>query len=199
MLNGKFRGVMVNGTMAFFQEFLKHPRQIASIVPSSQYLERRVVEAAGVISAQNIVELGAGTGKLTRAILRAMRKDAKLLSIEINPHLHGLVNRIKDSRLVAVCGDARNLNEIIGMNGFGPPEVIISGIPFSTMSQRSGSEILRGISSALLPGGRFVAYQVSNKVALLSQPLLGQAGVELELLNIPPMRVYRWEKHLDIS
>jgi phosphatidylethanolamine/phosphatidyl-N-methylethanolamine N-methyltransferase len=39
-----------------------------------------------------------------------------------------------------------------------------------------------------------VAYQVSERVASLCQPILGPGKNMLELLNIPPMRVYKWEK-----
>jgi phosphatidylethanolamine/phosphatidyl-N-methylethanolamine N-methyltransferase len=184
-----------NGRLALFQEFLKHPSQIGSVISSSRFLERRVVETAGIRSARTIVELGPGTGGTTRAILRAMSQHANLLSIEINPHLHALVSRIPDDRLITHLGDANGLKEIISMHGLGAPEALVSGIPFSTMSHGSGYQILEAISAVLAPGGRFVAYQVSNRVACLCQPILGKGQVKVELVNIPPMRVYRWEKN----
>ena len=186
---------LMDGRFAFFQEFLKHPYQIGSVIPSSRFLEYRIVEAAGISSAKTIVELGPGCGGTTRAILRSMATHARLLSIEINTHLHDLVSRIGDDRLIAHLGNAQGLKEIISIYGLGAPEVVISGIPFSTMSHASGTQILEAISSALAPGGRFVAYQVSKRIASLSLPFLGQGYVEVEFLNIPPMRVYRWEKH----
>ncbi len=185
----------MNGRLALFQEFLKRPSQIGSVISSSRFLERRVVETAEIRSAKTIVELGPGTGGTTRAILRAMSEHANLLSIEINPHLHTLVSRIEDDRLIAHLGEANRLKEIISMYGLGAPEVLISGIPFSTMSHGSGYQIVEAISAVLAPGGRFVAYQVSNRVACLCQPILGQAQAKVELVNIPPMRVYRWEKN----
>ena len=184
----------VDGRFAFFQEFLKYPLQIGSIIPSSRFLERRVVEAAGISSAKTIVELGPGTGGTTRAILHAMAQDANLLSIEINPHLHSLVSRIDDDRLIAHLGHANALKEIISMYGLGAPEVLISGIPFFNMSHTLGSQILETISSMLVPGGRFVAYQVRKRVDDLSRPFLGPARVKVVLLNNPPLRVYRWQK-----
>ena len=62
----------VDGRLVFIQEFLKHPLQIGSIIPSSRFLERRIVAAAGIASANVVVELGSGTGGITRALLRAM-------------------------------------------------------------------------------------------------------------------------------
>lgn len=150
--------------------------------------------AAGISSANTIVELGPGIGGTTRAILQAMAPHTHLLSIEINPNLHAITSRIEDDRLIAHLGNADELEETLSRYGLGGPEALISGIPFSTMNQFSGSKILEAISSVLVPGGRFVAYQVSSRVADLCQPYLGPAQVQVELLNIPPLRVYRWEK-----
>jgi phospholipid N-methyltransferase len=124
-----------------------------------------------------------------------MGQKARLLSIEIKQHLHALVCRIQDERLIAHLGNAQELNQIISMYRLGAPEVVISGIPFSTLSHTSGSQVLEVISSVLAPGGCFVAYQVSKRIASVCQPFLGQGQVEIQLLNIPPLRVYRWEKN----
>ncbi len=180
--------------IAFLQEFLKNPRQVASIIPSSRFLERRVVDLAEIPSARTIVDLGSGTGGITRAILAAMPACAKLLSIEINQRFYDLLGRIEDTRLVAHCGSAHELRETLALYDLPPPDVVISGIPFSTMNRPMGSRILETISSVLTPGGRFVAYQVSKQIENLSHPFFGSAQVALEVLNIPPLRLYRWEK-----
>jgi phosphatidylethanolamine/phosphatidyl-N-methylethanolamine N-methyltransferase len=183
-----------NHRFAFFQEFLKHPLQIGSIIPSSHFLEQRVVDTAAIPCAKTIVELGPGTGGTTRAILRAMPPDARLLSIEINPFFHALISSIKDERLISHLGSACKLKDILSQYGLDAPQAIISGIPFSTMSKSEGTQVIEAVSSMLAPKGCFVAYQVSERVASLCQPILGSGKNMLELLNIPPMRVYKWEK-----
>jgi len=185
----------VNSRLVFIQEFLKHPLQIGSIIPSSRFLERRIVAAAGVATANVVVELGPGTGGVTRAILGAMPRHARLLSVEINSHFHALVSGIEDERLIAHLGSACDLEEILATYDLGAPNAVVSGIPFSTMSRSVGSRILETVSSLLAPEGRFVAYQVSNRVATLCQPFLGSGKISMELVNIPPMRVFQWEKN----
>lgn len=194
MANGTPVRRLLNGRFAFFQEFLRHPLEIGSVVPSSRYLERRVLDAAAIESARTVVELGSGTGGTTRAILRAMRPHAKLLSIDINPHFHAMVSDIDDDRLIAHLGDAHDLPSILRRYGLDAPEAVISGIPFSTMDRQVGAEICQVISNLLVPNGRFVAYQVSNRVATLCRPLFGTERVALEFRNVPPMRVYHWQK-----
>lgn len=188
-LNGK-----PHERVVFLQGFLKRPLQVGSIIPSSRFLERRIVDLAEVRSAQTVVELGAGVGGTARAILDALPATASLLSVEINPAFCALVERIKDPRLIVHCGPAEDLRTTLAQYGLPAPDAVVSGIPFSTMSPKTGSRILEVIYSVLAPGGRFVAYQVRSQVATLSRPLLGPAHIELELFNIPPIRLYRWHK-----
>jgi len=195
MSNAKPVFSLINGRFVFFQEFLKHPLQVGSIIPSSRFLEQRILEAAGIASVKTVVELGSGTGGTTRAILRAMPRHAKLLSIEINPHFHSLVSSIKDDRLIAHLGNASKLREIMSMYGLDAPDALISGIPFSTMKHNEASGVIEAISSLLPANGCFVAYQVSKRVESLCQPFLGPGRMTVELLNIPPMRVYKWDKN----
>ena len=180
--------------VVFLQQFLKHPRQVGSIIPSSRYMERRVVALADIASARTIVELGTGTGGITRAMLRAMAPDAKLVGIEINPRFQQLLTRIQDARLIPHFGSAEQLAEILREHQLPAPDAIVSGIPFSTMTPQLGSRILAAIADVLAPGGRFVAYQVSSQVAKLAQPVLGKPQRQVEFLNIPPMRLYRWDR-----
>ncbi|MFP3984131.1 MAG: class I SAM-dependent methyltransferase [Desulfurivibrionaceae bacterium] len=188
---------MNNNRFAFFREFLRNPAQIGSIIPSSRFLERRILEAAGLTSARTVVELGPGTGGTTRALLRAMPQQARLLSIEINPDFHAWVSSIRDDRLIAHLGSACDLREIMALYELESPDVVISGIPFSTMSHSEGSRVLEAVSSLLPPHGKFVAYQMRDRVAILGRSYLGSEKSVLEICNIPPMRIYQWEKQVD--
>jgi phospholipid N-methyltransferase len=178
----------------FFQGFLKRPGMVGSVIPSSRYLERRIVRQAELGSARVVVELGPGVGGTTRAILRAMSPEANLLSIEINPDFVPALRAIGDPRLVVHEGSAVELSAILAAHGLAAPDVVLSGIPFSTMKPELGRAIVRAVWGALAPGGRFVAYQVRDRVEKLGREVFGPAAVALELRNVPPMRVYRWEK-----
>jgi phosphatidylethanolamine/phosphatidyl-N-methylethanolamine N-methyltransferase len=180
--------------VAFFRGFLQRPQQVGSVIQSSRFLERRLIDLAEIAAARTIVELGSGTGGTTRAILRAMQTGARLLSIEINPAFHSFLCRIGDPRLVAHLGSAAELRAIMARYGLRGADAVISGIPFSTMHPPMASRILEEIAAALAPGGRFIAYQVRRRVEVLCRPHLGEAQVALEFLNLPPIWVFRWQK-----
>lgn len=187
--------ITLDDRLAFLRAFLRAPRRVASIVPSSRFVEHRIVTSSGVGATTTVVELGPGTGGTTRALLRAMPHHARLLSIEIDPILHGLLRRIGDPRLIAHLGSAEQLQETLKQYGLPAPDVIVSGIPFSTMDRAVGRRILEAVSAVLAHSGRFVAYQVRDRVAQLGSPGLDFKRVELEWLNVPPLRVFRWEKN----
>jgi len=185
----------VRDRVIFLQQFLKHPNQVGSIIPSSRFLERRIIQLAGVQSSRTAVELGGGTGGTTQAILRALPPEGRLLCVEINHEFCALLRRIPDHRLIVHHGSAWELQQAIACYGLPAPDAVVSGIPFSTMPKAAGSRILEEIAAALAAEGRFLAYQVSGQVEELMRPILGRAKFEVELFNVPPMRLYRWVKH----
>lgn len=180
--------------LAFLLGFLRRPDLVGSVVPSSRFLERRLINIANIAKARLVVELGPGTGGTTRAILDAMPKDSRLLAIEIDPQFASLLRSDPDPRLTVHLGSAEHIRETLAAYGLSRPDAIVSGIPFSTMPPVLGQRILHALWSSLAPGGRFVAYQFRGQVALIGRELLGKPNIEVELLNVPPVRVYCWRK-----
>lgn len=70
--------------ITFLAEFIKHPKHIGAIAPSSKLLAKRMVDAIDFEDAGYIVELGPGTGVFTREIMRRKKKHTKFILIEIN-------------------------------------------------------------------------------------------------------------------
>jgi phospholipid N-methyltransferase len=181
--------------LAFFLRFLNEPKQVGSIVPSSVFLERRLVRMGKVAQARTVVELGPGTGGTTQALLKALPQDGRLLAIEIDQRLAELVRSgIRDPRLIAHRGSAEHIAQALAQYALPAPDLVISGIPFSTMPRQIGKRILREIRTVLAPGGRFVAYQLRDRVAVLGRDFFGDAETDIELLNVPPIRVWCWKK-----
>ncbi|QJD59217.1 methyltransferase type 12 [Pseudomonas sp. gcc21] len=180
---------------AFFRGFLREPSQVGSVIPSSRFLEQRIVDASSLATAKRVVELGPGTGGTTRTFLRHLAQDAQLLSIELSPYFHELLGEIADPRFTNHLGKAEDLAAILAMHGMEQPDVVISGIPFSKIPKAIGTRVARAVRDSLADNGRFIAYQFRRDVAWITDPIMGEpASCSLELLNIPPMRVYSWFK-----
>ena len=178
----------------FFREFLREPEIVGSIIPSSRFLEEKIIRAAGLTDCRLVIELGPGTGSTTINFLRHMPANASLLTIEISKAFTECLNTINDARLINHCGNAEAIETLLQQYDLPAPDVVISGIPFSTIALETGRQILSTVHDNLAPGGRFVAYQFRDQVAQLATPIFGEPEVNQELRNIPPMRVYRWLK-----
>lgn len=184
--------------LAFFSGFVRHPREVGSVTPSSHQLERRLIRLAGIAQARTVVELGPGTGGTTRAFLRALPGDARLLAIELSPQFHERLGRqIRDPRARMQCGSAERIAEFLQAHGLPAPDAVVSGIPFSTMPPDVGDRIAAAVAGVLAPGGCFVAYQVRAHVARFTEPYLGTPEREVEFMNIPPMQVFRWTRRAE--
>jgi len=181
--------------LEFLRGFFHKPKQVGSIIPSSRFLERRIIRCADVAQARTLVELGPGTGGTTRALLRAMAPDARLIAIEINPRfVRHVRSQVSDGRLSVLEGSATDVAQLLAREGLEDADVMLSGIPFSTMPRPLGLAILRSVRGALRPGGRFVAYQFRDRVETLGREVFGRAKIQTEVRNVPPMRVYTWER-----
>src|SRR5262245_9504087 len=88
-------------SVAFFLGFLRRPKVVASVVPSSRFLARRVADPQSLARARSVVELGPGTGVITRTILDALPRESRLLAIEISEDFISLLKCEEDPRLIA--------------------------------------------------------------------------------------------------
>lgn len=180
---------------AFLRGFLQRPREVASVFPSTRYLEARVVEAAELARARCVVDLGPGTGGTTRALLRALAPQARLLAIEVNPDFCDRLRRlIDDPRLAVHAGSAEALVDALRRRGRPAADVVVTGIPFSNLPADVAQRIAAAIHASLAPGGRVVAYQCRTHVARYLEPHFGPPRVSWVWRSVPPMRVFVWAK-----
>ena len=98
--------------------------------------------------------------------------------------------KIKDSRLIPVNGDARQVREIARRHGVESADVIVSGIPFAFLSSRGRHELLKDTNDMLAPGGRFVVYQVTTHLIGLLEEYFRKVKTQFEVRNIPPHFVF---------
>lgn len=186
----------IKESAVFLKSAVANPKQVAYVFPSSPWLVKKVAKVAKLDRAKRIIELGPGTGGTTRAILNQMSENAELVSVEINPKFIDHINKtINDKRLTVSDKGAQNLAEIINDQGWEDVDVIISGIPFTTLPKGLDLAIMDSIHETLRPNGMFLAYQLRDHVSKLAEPLFGPYTFKMiEYKNLPPMRIYTWEK-----
>ena len=100
--------------LLFARNFLKYPKLLGSLVPSSPFLVNQLMSKVVWQRAQVVVEYGPGIGNITREILQRMRPDAVLVAIELNSEfVEYLRDEIRDPRLHVVYGSASEVGPIL--------------------------------------------------------------------------------------
>jgi phospholipid N-methyltransferase len=177
--------------LLFARNFFRHPRMLGSIVPSSRFLIKQLLEPIDFARARVIVEYGPGTGGITAELLRRMHADAALIAIEMNPDFVSyLRGSIHDRRLHVVEGSAVAVDDILRRFGHQRADYIISGIPFSTIPAPTRERILRKTRDALEPRGAFLVYQFSTRVFEDLKRIFGYVGRRFEPLNVLPAHLF---------
>jgi phosphatidylethanolamine/phosphatidyl-N-methylethanolamine N-methyltransferase len=184
----------------FLKRFLRNPFQVASVVPSSRTLIRRVSGKMDHSSPRVIAEYGPGEGCHTREIARRMHKESRLLLFELDEALCGHLRRqfAHDSRISVHHADCARLPEVLQNEGLSHCDYVVSGIPFSILEKSKKREILTNTHAVLRPEphAAFIIYQVTNELRSKGHcDHFAHAESEYCLINIPPMFVTKFYKN----
>ncbi|KAA2254653.1 methyltransferase domain-containing protein [Solihabitans fulvus] len=141
--------------MSITAEFFRHPLLTGAIAASSPQLAEAMTSDLGLERAKVVVELGPGTGAFTSAILDRMAPGARLVAVELNAVLAGeLTRRFRGRPVEVVRGSAADLGNLV------PDQVdaIVSGLPWTVMSEQQQHRILDAIGGVLTDSGRFTTF-----------------------------------------
>jgi phosphatidylethanolamine/phosphatidyl-N-methylethanolamine N-methyltransferase len=166
--------------------------QVASIVPSSKQLIRRVSGKFDFSEPRVIAEYGPGEGCHTREIIRRMHPDSTLLLFELDPELaNHLRHQFRaNPRIHVINAGADEITAELEKRGIPHCDYVVSGIPFSTMEIKKKRALLQKTFDALAPNqtSAFIIYQVTNELRGHAT-VFPHADSEYCLQNIPPMFV----------
>ncbi|MGB7373863.1 class I SAM-dependent methyltransferase [Pontixanthobacter sp.] len=175
----------------FFQGFVKHPRMVGSIIPSSRFTVNKMLAPVDWANCRLFVEYGPGVGTFCRPVLERLPAGAALLVIDTNPLYIDYLNRtIADSRFTAVLGSAADVEQIVRQSGHGHADYILSGLPFSTLPDGVGPAIVKATHAVLRPGGAFLVYQFSAKARSYMARHFTSIDSGFEFWNVLPCRLF---------
>ncbi len=171
----------------------QEPRRIGAIMPSSAGTASTMACAAlqAVSRGDFVVELGPGTGCVTRALLDQGVAPDKLICVELDPELHQyMAEQFPDLQIIQ--GDAAQLKSILRTE-HGSVGAIVSGIPMVNLPTEKREEILRACCEVLKPHGKMVQFTYSIR-PITTIPGLKRAFVDFVLWNMPPAFIWSLTK-----
>lgn len=193
-------------SLSYLINFVKD-KNIASVTPTSRFGIKRILNKINFSKDLTIVEYGPGTGVITKALLKKMPRNSKLIAIDTNAAFIKILKKeIKDPRLHLFHDSAENITSCLKKLSLKSVDVVISGIPFSLLKSTVAKKIIEKTENILIDEGRFIAYQFilyrdlgkakkkKKGISLYLPDYFKRIDKEAEVLNIPPLWIYEATK-----
>jgi len=183
---------MLGDAALFFGLWLQKPLRIAAIAPSSSRLAAAIAELVDLSRPGAVLELGAGTGSLTRGLLRRGCPPERLVALEGEAALAATLRR-EFPGIVTIAGDATELEDHLTAHGIDRLCAAVSSLPIKRFSTEAQRDVVAPCLARLGPGAEFL--QMTNAVTspIAVRPL-GLAGTRVAHVwrNLPPAQIWAY-------
>ena len=185
---------MLSESRLLLKLWLKNPLKIGAVAASSPELAAAMARHIPRHTAGYVVELGGGTGPVTRAILDTGVPADRLIVVERDPDLHRhLSARYPNVRVLK--GDAMHLQQLLRREGIHPVRAIVSSLPLLSMKKAIQHRIGAQAFSVLEPGAPLIQFTY-GLFSPLNRHRLGVHGTveDRVLQNLPPASVWLYRR-----
>jgi phosphatidylethanolamine/phosphatidyl-N-methylethanolamine N-methyltransferase len=166
---------------------------VGALAPSSSKLSRLMVSRIDPAETP-VLELGAGTGVVTRALLNHGVNRHRIVVIERDAALAQYL-REEFPGVRVRCGDAADAERILAAEAIGPVRTVVSSLPLRNLPPEQRNRVVRAMLDALCPHGQLIQFTYARGC-----PIPGRRfGVRAEYLgrvwlNFPPAAVWRFTR-----
>lgn len=184
----------LNRNLRFFKGLVTQPKTVGALVPTSVFMARRMASVANPASSLPVLELGPGTGVVTKALIRRGIVPEKLVSVEYSGQFCKHLKRdFPDIHLIQ--GDAFNLGKTLGDLAAAHFDCVISGLPLLNFSVDKRLSLLEDALGRIPKGRPFLQFSYGPAAPI---PLgRGHYTVERfgwEIRNIPPAQMWLYRR-----
>jgi phosphatidylethanolamine/phosphatidyl-N-methylethanolamine N-methyltransferase len=192
--------VTMKQTLFFLRQWLSFPLTIGAVLPSTQRLGKCIVDCIPSDRDGYVIELGGGTGSLTRAILAGGVARDKLVVLEYNPHFVASL-RQQFPGLLVLQADAAQLQTVLEQQQITDLRGIVSGLPLLSLPRKMRYDIIHQFLYYLKQAVPVIQFTYSYKPpipkAVVECHALQERKTATVWLNIPPASV--WQYTLKLS
>ncbi len=186
-------GVPLAEQLRFLGRMVANPRRVGAIAPSGQPLAQAMVAQVDMSQPGPVLELGPGSGVMTRELLARGLPPGQLTVIERDPELAKIVaRRFPDVNVIN--GDAFKLHDLLAGKFAQPFKAIVSGIPLLNLPAERRGELIDVALDQLAPGAPFIQFSYG-----FHSPVAAPSGSTVEMTtfiwrNLPPARVWVYRR-----
>jgi len=187
------------GTRLFILRCLRNPRQLGAVVPTSRRVGTFLARHADVDPDSPIIELGGGSGSVTRTLIKSGICPSRLYVIELDPELAAYLKATLPE-VTVIHGDASQLASILPPEILGKVRRIVSSLPMINMPSPIQQKILESCFEVMTPDGVYLQFtysplsSIDDKAYDLKKKRLGTI-----FRNLPPATVWQYTKEAKAS
>ncbi len=184
--------IKCHGAGLFVKRVFKNPRQLGAVFPSSNALGSFIAEHVDAKASSPILELGGGTGSLTKAMLKCGVDPQRLYIIEIDLELCAFLKG-KFPQCHVLHGCATKLEELLPKTVIGEIHTTVSGLPLLNMPKEVRKDIMSSTFNVMDQHGSILQYTYSPKASFPAEEYgLQKEKLGVVLRNVPPATIWRY-------
>ncbi len=176
----------------FLNRLISSPRDVGAIAPSGSALGRAMAAQVDPDIAGPVVELGPGSGAITKALLEVI-PASRLTVIERDPAFAALIaGRYRD--VTVLCDDAFELDRIAAAHFKAPCAAVVSGMPLLNFPEDKRHGLLDAVLGLLTPGAPFIQFTYGLKMPVPPPARASATHAAFIWKNMPPAHVWVYRK-----
>jgi phosphatidylethanolamine/phosphatidyl-N-methylethanolamine N-methyltransferase len=180
--------------LKFFKGWIDKPKAVGSIVPTSSITARRMASVINLNSGLPVLEVGPGTGVITKAILAHGVKPQNLYAVEYSSDFVQHLRRLYPGVNI-IEGDGFNLDATLGDKSDMVFDSVVSGVPLLNFPVSRRVAYLESLLDRIPPGRPVV--QLTYGPLSPIPPGKGDYTVEhfhFVIRNIPPTQLWIYRR-----
>jgi phosphatidylethanolamine/phosphatidyl-N-methylethanolamine N-methyltransferase len=188
------------GTTLFLKRWLRNPLSMGAVVPSGRLLAEAMARTTlAEMTGRDgpVIELGAGTGEVTKALLAVGIPAHRLALVEREPELAAFLrSHFPGPRIVE--GDAARLAPLLDRHGIKSAAAVVSSLPLLSLPAEIVNGIVHSVFEVLPRGAALVQFTYGPsppvpKTLREGLRLVGARGKRI-WRNVPPAVVWTFRR-----
>ncbi|APO73199.1 ribosomal RNA methyltransferase protein [Rhizobium etli 8C-3] len=178
----------------FFKGMMQGPKTVGSIVPTSSITARKMASIVNLNSGLPVLELGPGTGAITKAILGRGVKPENLVAIEYSTDFYEHLVRLYPS-VRFINGDAFNLDKTLGDLKDQTFDSVVSAVPLLNFPMQARIALLESLLDRIPAGRPVVQISYGPVSPIIARPERYHIQhFDFIVRNIPPAQLWIYRR-----
>jgi phosphatidylethanolamine/phosphatidyl-N-methylethanolamine N-methyltransferase len=191
--------MMLNNSLPFLRSWCRDPVAVGLPLASSHWTARRLAQAAldvAIPGGGPVLELGAGTGPVTEALIEAGCPVDEIVAVERDADLCRTLGR-RFRGVHVLHGDALDIGGMLARERIASVSVVLSGLPMRAIAPEAATRCYSAAFQLMPAGGTIIQYTygLRSPVDLNGASLkLDSKFVGREWRNVPPMGIWSYRE-----